>query len=275
MSSAPMETKLNRYRKRFEALKSQGKKAFIPYTLLGWPDKATSLDVIRTMIDSGVTALELGLPFSDPMSDGPVIQGAVFETLDTGFRVNDALKMLREIRQYNAEIPMTLMVYYNMVLARGIDPFFADLAAAGADGLLVVDLPPETAGEVTESAQKHGIQLIFIVSPLTSPERLNTIVQYAGGFLYAVSRLGITGTEERYDTELSSLIESVHTRTDLPVCVGFGISNPSQASRMFEYGADGVIVGSRIIQLLDEARGQDVRKVLAPYFEGMLTACNR
>src|SRR5262249_31308808 len=148
------------------------------------------------------------------------------------------------------DLPITLMLYFNMILARGPERFFSDLAHAGVDGVLIVDLPPEMASEVYDIAQHHGIRLIFIVSPLTTPGRLTRMTRYAQGFLYVVSRLGVTGTEADYDAELSELFNRIHAHTALPACVGFGISTPEQATHMLAQGADGIITGSHIIQLI-------------------------
>jgi tryptophan synthase alpha chain len=262
----------NRYQTRFATLEKQGHKAFIPFTLLGWPNRQTSLEIIQAMIDGGASALELGLAFSDPVSDGPVIQQAAMETLATGFDVDDAFGLIRSVRELDSAIPIGIMVYYNMVLARGIDTFFQDLADAGADGILIVDLPPEQVGEIQEAATQSGIQVIFIVSPLTSPERLSKMVRNAGGFLYIVSRLGITGTEARYDTDLQALLSQVHQATDLPCCVGFGISTPEQAQNMLNLGADGVITGSRVIQLVNEAATRPIAAEIKAYVQDMVKA---
>lgn len=263
-----------RYDARFSRLRAAGKKAFIPFTLLGWPDRSTSLEIIKLMIESGASALELGWAFSDPIADGPVIQRAAFETLALGFSVNDALGLIEEVRRLDDEIPIGLLVYYNMVLAQGIESFFARSKAAGVDGVLVADVPPESADEITPAARKHGIAPIFIVSPLTTEERLELIVEQAGGFLYAVSRLGITGTEERYDEQLQNMIDRVRRKTDLPLCIGFGISTPDQAKSMLAIGADGVITGSRIIQLVEGAGGGSVDAILRPYLASMVQAVN-
>lgn len=265
----------SRYESRFAELRSAGEKAFIPFTLLGWPNAETCLETIRCMIRHRASALELGLAFSDPVADGPVIQQAAQEVIASGFRVTDALDLIRQVRAENDDIPIGLLVYYNLVLARGVERFFADVAQAGVDGVLIADLPPESSGEVTAAAQEHGISLIFIISPLTRPDRLETIRQSAGGFLYAVSRLGITGVEERYDEALEALIAQAGTMCGLPVCVGFGISTPEQAMAMIARGADGVVVGSRIIQLVQGAREGDVEVVLGPYLDSMAQATSQ
>lgn len=260
---------MNRYDLRFIQLHEHGQKAFIPFTLLGWPDRETCLEIVKMMIQSGAAALELGLAFSDPVADGPIIQQAAFETLASGFRVRDAFDLLREIRCLDQDIPIGLLVYYNMVLAKGVEQFFQQAAEAGVDGVLIADLPPEAEPEVFTLAKKNGMAPICIISPLTSKERLPLIGQQAGGFLYVVSRLGITGTEERYDTQLQALLERARAQTKLPLCVGFGISTPEQAHKMFAAGADGVITGSKILQLVQENQGKALEQTLKPFLEAM------
>ncbi|MBY0405656.1 MAG: tryptophan synthase subunit alpha [Cyanobacteria bacterium] len=244
----------NRYQKRFQSLKAQHQKAFMPFTVLGWPTPDVSMAILEGMIQGGASMLELGLAFSDPAADGPVIQAAALETLDSGFKVKDSVALIRRIRLVDEEIPIGLLVYYNMVLAQGIDRFFTTMAEAGVDGVLIADLPPENIGEIKEAAQKAGIQIIFIVSTLTTPERLHSILKHAGGFLYVVSRLGITGVDARYDTALPELLKTIAETTDIPTCVGFGISTPDQAHTMTALGADGVITGSQVIQEVNGLR---------------------
>ncbi len=273
-ADSPALLRTGRYARAFAALKAQGKKAFIPFTILGWPNEQTSFEMIEAMIAGCATMLELGLAFSDPAADGPIIQQADVETIAAGFKVKDALALVKRVRATHAEIPIGLLVYYNMVLARGAEKFFQQLADAGVDGVLITDLPAELAAEVKTEADKHGIDLIFIVSPLTTDERLHTIVQQAGGFLYVVSRLGITGTESRYDTHLEALLTRIRTLTDLPACVGFGISTPEQAKAMIDLGADGAITGSRVIQLMRDNAEQPASVTLTPYIQAMADGVN-
>ena len=262
----------SRYAKTFADLRKQNRKAFIPFTLLGWPNAEKSFEIMESMIAGGATMLELGLAFSDPAADGPIIQQAGVETLETGFNVDDALKLLKRVRDKYTDIPMGLLGYYNMVLARGAESFFKDFAEAGLDAVLIADLPPEMADEVLKPAQAAGIELIFIVSPLTTDDRLKKIGEQAGAFLYVVSRLGITGTEARYDDELQSLLMRIKTICKLPACVGFGISTPEQAASMAALGADGVITGSKVIQLVRENPNASVSKMLTPYVQSMVNA---
>ncbi|MBX9722235.1 MAG: tryptophan synthase subunit alpha, partial [Candidatus Obscuribacterales bacterium] len=196
----------NRYDDLFSMLKKDGRKAFIPYTLLGFPDESKSYDSIISMIKGGAAALELGLAFSDPLADGPVIQQASAETIESGFKLKNAFELIEKIRNFDSKIPITVMCYYNSILALGLDGFCKRAANAGVDGILAVDLPPEQSGELAAICKQNALCQIFIISPLTSAQRMQRITELAGGFLYAVSRLGTTGVEERYDENLSSLV---------------------------------------------------------------------
>lgn len=249
MNSSTTESRFNT---RFNALKQAGQKAFIPFTLLGWPDVEGCKATLATMIAAKPAALELGLPFSDPVADGSTIQHAVTEALEGGYRFEHGLDCLRYARSLDAEIPIGILCYYNSVLACGEANFFQLLKDAGADACLIADLPPEAAEEVKPYAEAAGIELIFIVSPLTSPERFQTFAKHAGAFIYVVSRLGITGAEAVYDDRLANLMAGLREHTTLPLCVGFGVSTPEDVKHMKQQGADGVITGSRIIQLVRE-----------------------
>jgi tryptophan synthase alpha chain len=263
-----------RYARRFKQLSQAGQKAFIPFTLLGWPDMETSYKSIRLMIEAGVSALELGFPFSDPVADGPVIQEASQEAIDAGFRVDDGFALLKQARAMDNDIPIGLLVYYNIVIARGLEAFFADAQASGVDAVLIADLPPESASEIIEIAHTHQIELIFIVSPLTSESRLAGIQEMAGGFVYVVSRLGITGVDNRTDESLGQLIRLLKTLIKLPVCVGFGVSTPEQAEKMLMLGADGVITGSRIVQIIRESQGGNLAETLLPFLQSMVAVAH-
>lgn len=232
---------------------SQGQRVYMPYLLLGYPDLDSSFDVAKTLIENGVHGLEIGFPFRDPVADGPVIEKAGNIALDNGFKVSAGFKQIKRIRDLSSEIPLTLMLYYNMVLARGIDKFFADCKAAGVDGVLIPDMPPERADTVSDAANKNGIELIFIVAPTSTPERMEKISKVAGGFIYVVTRMGITGTTENYSDKLASLFSLVKSHTGLPAIAGFGVSTPEQAQKMMVAGADGVITGSKIVEMTTNA----------------------
>ena len=226
---------------------------YTPYAMLGYPTKESSLKAIDVLIENGVDGLELGLPFRDPMADGPVIEKAGNVALDNGFDVEWALSAIREIRSKASDLPVTLMCYYNMLVARGAEKFIRDFAEAGIDGLLVPDLPVDFADEILPYAQKYNVKLVFIASPLTSVERLEMFRERSGGFVYLVTKLGITGVSEGYADNLAELFDNLHEHTGLPAIAGFGISEPDQAEYMIEKGAQGVITGSRLVQLI----GQD------------------
>jgi tryptophan synthase alpha chain len=264
----------SRFASRFAQLKAQGKGAFIPFTLLGWPTVAASKAILDCLIDAEPAALELGLPFSDPIADGPVIQQAVGETLSNGFSMEQGFELIAHARQRHATLPIGLLVYYNTLFSQGPQQFFKRLAAVGADALLIADLPPECAHEVAQAAKDSGIELIFIVSPLTKAERLHQLLPLAGAFHYVVSRLGITGVEARYDEDLKALLDTLAQHSTLPKCVGFGISTPTQAQAMLAMGADGVITGSRILQLVREEQeaGRAFEPALTTYLASMVAA---
>jgi tryptophan synthase alpha chain len=261
----------DRYAAMFQRLQQEQRHALIPFTLLGWPNPKVCLKTIDAFVEGGATALELGLAFSDPMADGPVIQKAATEVLDSGFDVDNALALLATVRERHPDIPIGLLVYYNLVLARGIDAFFKDIAAAGADGVLIADLPVELVDEVLPAAQAHSVHIIGMVSPITDEARLSKILQSAGGFLYVVSRLGITGTEERYAQSLAGLLERIQTQSDLPACVGFGISQPKHVQQMLNLGAQGVIVGSSIIQQVSTLAPDYSTEPLRDYLKSLAT----
>lgn len=236
-----------RYEHLFSQLRSEKRHALIPFILLGWPTPEVCLKMVDAFLAGGATALELGIAFSDPMADGPLIQKAARDTLDAGFNVDQAIVLLKTIRQKHPNTPVSLLVYYNLVLARGVENFVRDIAKAGVDVLLIADLPVECFNEVQPFADAHGIHLTSIISPLTDEKRLPVIASQSGGFLYAVSRLGVTGVEDRYDQSLGALFKRVRNSSTLPVCVGFGISKREHVENMARLGADGVIVGSAVM----------------------------
>lgn len=266
-AAAPAAALPDRYSQLSARLKAEGRQAFVPFTVLGWPNKEDSHTLINSLIESGADALELGVAFSEPVADGPEIQKAVNETLATGFTCDDAFDLIAAVRKQHQDIPIGLLVYYNVVLKRGVRNFYAAAHQAGVDSILIADLPVESADEVSAAAGEFHIAPIFIVSSLTSEERLAAIASQARGYIYVVSRLGITGVEERYDADLQNLLLRLRRQTKLPLFVGFGVSTPEQARRIVALGADGVITGSRVIQL---ARSQ--RSSVAEYIESMKQA---
>ncbi len=267
----------DRYKARFQSLREAKQGAFMPFTVLGWPDEETSFRIIKTMIDSGASALELGIAFSDPVADGPIIQAAAHKVIESGYTVKQALDLVAKVREYDADIPMGLLVYYNHIMAMGVEKFFEKSGECGVDGVLVADLPAEASDEVLSAGRANGISTIFIVSPLTREERLAKIVEHASGFIYLVSRLGVTGTDERNedrDSRLAALITSIKKATALPVLAGFGISTPDHAEKMMASGADGVITGSKIVDLVTKADPSKMELELSSYLKQMVAALN-
>jgi tryptophan synthase alpha chain len=223
---------------------------FIGYTVAGDPDPAASIRIAETVLDAGADILELGVPFSDPVADGPVIQRAGLRALQAGTTPAGVFRMVREIRDIS-EKPIVLLTYYNPVYRRGLPWFYREAAAAGADGILVVDLPLEEADRARRCARSTGLDQILLAAPTTGDKRLARIVDAASGFLYLVSRTGVTGAREDLPEDLRGLIGRVKARGSVPVAVGFGISRPAHVRACAAAGADAVIVGSGIVGLVE------------------------
>jgi tryptophan synthase alpha chain len=224
--------------------------ALIPYITVGYPNTATTLKVVSLLAGSGCDIIELGIPFSDPLADGATIQRASYEALRQGVTPHLCLEVAKELRQ-QVEIPLVFMTYYNPVLKFGLEQFCSKCAEVGIDGLIIPDLPLEEGHELEKSTRDHGLDLIYLLSPASTEERIRLVVDKATGFVYLVSLTGVTGARDELPQELEGFVARVRASTEKPLCVGFGVSTPEQAQRIAKV-ADGVIVGSRIIQLLDE-----------------------
>ncbi len=230
----------------------KNKPIFMPYFPLGYPDLDTSIDVIEALAKNGADLIEVGLSFSDPLADGPVIQHATQIALEKGITVKKSLEAVKELRQRGVDIPLILMGYYNPMLAYGLERFVRDAAEAGADGFIVPDLPMEEAEEFTSIVGADGrppLPLIHMLAPTSSPERMERIARDAKGFIYLVSVTGITGERKSLAEGLGDLISRVREHTSAPVCVGFGISTPEQAQEVGKM-ADGVIVGTACVKMI-------------------------
>ena len=224
--------------------------ALIGFTVAGDPDLTTSIRIARTLIRAGTDILELGVPFSDPVADGPTIQRAGDRALAAGTTPDTVFAIVREVRGHS-DVPLVLLTYFTTVFRRGIEQFYRDARAAGVDGILIADMPVEEAGEVLEAAEKNAIDQILLVARTTSDARLRTIAANAGGFLYLVSVLGVTGARSGVPQAAFDLVRRVKAVTDLPVALGFGISTPDQVASCAAHGADGVIVGSAIVDIIE------------------------
>ncbi len=230
----------------------QNKPIFMPYFPLGYPDLGTSIDVIEALAKNGADLIEVGLSFSDPLADGPVVQQATQMALEKGITIRKSLEAVRELRSRGVEIPLVLMGYYNPMLAYGLEKFICDAADAGADGFIVPDLPREEAEEFTsilEAPGRPSLHLIQMLAPTTPDERMERIARQAKGFIYLVSVTGVTGERASISEGLGDLIARMRKHTSAPVCVGFGISTPGQARQVGAL-ADGVIVGSACVRVI-------------------------
>ena len=235
----------------------KNKPIFMPYFPLGYPDLDISIDVIEAMAKNGAALIEVGLSFSDPLADGPVIQKATQVALEKGITVRKSLEAVKELRKRGVEIPLVLMGYYNPMLAYGLEKFICDAIDAGIDGFIIPDLPPEEAEEfesVLAGLDSHSpVPLIRMLAPTSPPERMEMIARNAKGFIYLVSVTGVTGERKSISEGLGELISRVRDHTSVPVCVGFGISTPEQAKQVGAL-ADGVIVGSACVKAIGESK---------------------
>ena len=236
------------YKQTFAELK---RAALIPFFVIGDPDFDTSLEIVKAAIDAGADILELGIAFSDPIADGPTIQKADIRALNAGMNVEKAKDFIKKIKSYK-DIPIGLLMYYNLVYQYGIEKFFADFAKAGVNSVLVADLSIDDVDEVYEPARKAGLDTVFMITPNTETDRAKLIASKCTGFIYTVSLLGVTGGRKKLSDMVKPLISRLKSFTDVPVCVGFGVSKPQHAVELAKAGADGVIIGSTIVKIIED-----------------------
>jgi tryptophan synthase alpha chain len=237
---------------RFAALKKEGRAALVTFTMAGDPDYETSLAIAKALPKAGADVIELGMPFTDPMADGPAIQAAGLRALKAGQRMTKTLAMVREFRKDDNETPIVLMGYYNPIYIYGNDRFLADAMAAGVDGLIVVDLPPEEDEELCLPSLKAGLNFIRLATPTTDDKRLPKVLTNTSGFVYYVSITGITGAAAPDTAKVTNAVARIKRHTKLPVAVGFGVRTAEQARAIAE-GADGVVVGSALVDALRQS----------------------
>ena len=243
---------MGRIEKVFAAVK---KPAFIGFTVAGDPDKTTCIRIARALIAGGTDILELGVPFSDPVADGPTIQKADERALEAGTTPSTVFEIVREIRK-ESDVPIVFLTYYNIVYRRGIERFYRDAQDAGVDGILIADMPVEESEEVCAIAARCSIDPIFLITQTTSDERIKKIAQKARGYLYLVAVLGVTGVREQVTEGAIDLVRRVRMHTPLPLALGFGISTPAHVRTCARAGADGVIVGSAIVEIVEKNLGK-------------------
>jgi tryptophan synthase alpha chain len=249
---------------------------FIPYIVAGDPDCKSFVDIAKTVIDAGADILEVGVPFSDPVADGPTIQRANERALKSRMTPDRLFTSIRELRRYSG-VPIVLLTYYNIVYRRGIERFYRDASLSGVDGILIVDMPAEESVMVLPVAQRHGIDQIFLIAPTTSEERILLTLRNSSGFLYLVSRLGVTGIQADLPQYALDQIERVRSHTNLPLAIGFGISTPDHVRSLVSAGVDAVIVGSAIVNIIEKNLNNPtmMKRELRRYIMEMHTAMNQ
>jgi tryptophan synthase alpha chain len=240
-----------RLQQAFKTLRETGRKGVVPYITAGDPDLETTYELLVAMARGGATAIELGMPFSDPAADGPVIQRACERALAHGVKLNAVIEVAARAVKATG-VPIVLFSYLNPLLRHGLERLAQDAAEAGLAGVLVTDLPAESAQGFSQALQSRGMDLVSLVAPTSTEERIAQIAQHATGFLYAISVTGVTGTRNQLSADAASLLQRIRRVTQLPVAVGFGISNAEQARQAWSQGADAVIVGSAIVRRIEE-----------------------
>jgi tryptophan synthase alpha chain len=245
---------------RFAACAAQGRAALVTFVTAGDPDLATSAEILEALPGAGADVIELGMPFTDPMADGPAIQRGNLRSLGSGTTLKAVLAMVRDFRTRNADTPIVLMGYFNPILSFGAEKFAAQAKAAGIDGCIVVDLPPEEAGELAPALGAHGLHLVRLATPTTDAHRLPAVLDGASGFLYYVAVAGVTGANSAAEADIAAAVSRLKASTSLPIAVGFGVRTPEQAAAIATH-ADAVVVGSAIVDAIGaaaEARANDI-----------------
>ncbi|MCX8042544.1 MAG: tryptophan synthase subunit alpha [Desulfobacterota bacterium] len=262
---------MTRIQETFEHLKRKRQRALITYITAGDPDPDTTGALLRCLVDSGADMIELGIPFSDPMADGPTIQAASQRALQHPFSMDRVFELVRRMRTY-CETPVILFGYYNPFLQYGLDRLCKDAQTAGADALLVVDLPPEEAGALHQAARCHQLDMIFLLAPTSTPARMKLVASMASGFIYYVSVTGVTGARDRLAEAMDKACTRIRRYTDLPIGIGFGVSRPEHVRAIAQY-ADAVIVGSALIKIIESRIGKtDMKNRVAQFVRSLKQA---
>ncbi|ABY93143.1 tryptophan synthase subunit alpha [Thermoanaerobacter sp. X514] len=248
---------MNRIDKKFEVLKGEGRKALITFITAGDPDIETTYDIVLALEEAGSDIIELGIPYSDPLADGPTIQASSQRALNKGVKIPDIMKIVEKIR-LKSDIPLVYLVYYNSIFKYGIQKFLKESKDVGIDGLIIPDLPIEERKDILEEADKYGIYLIPLVAP-TSKERIKLITENGKGFVYCVSITGVTGAREDIETDIEEYMKTVSQYTNMPKAIGFGISTPEMAKKLKDF-SDGIIVGSALVERI--AKGYNKSEML-------------
>ncbi|MDV7102952.1 tryptophan synthase subunit alpha [Vibrio sp. TH_r3] len=253
---------MDRYQTLFQRLADNNQGAFVPFVTVGDPNPELSLKIMETLVESGADALELGIPFSDPLADGPTIQAANMRALESNTTPSICFELIGKIREKHPQLPIGLLMYANLVFARGIDRFYQDCAEAGIDSVLIADVPTNESAEFISAAKKHSIDPIFIAPPTASDETLKSVAELGGGYTYLLSRSGVTGTETKANMPVSHLMQRLNQYDAPPALLGFGISQPEQVKEAISAGAAGAISGSAVVKII-ENNLDDSQKMLA------------
>jgi len=248
----------NRYQATFAALKAQQKGAFVPFVTLGDPSPELSLKIIQTLVANGADALELGFPFSDPLADGPVIQGANLRSLAAGTTSSDCFALITTVRAQYPDLPIGLLLYANLVFANGIDEFYAKAQAAGVDSVLIADVPVEESAPFSQAAKAHGVAPIFIAPPNADSDTLKMVSEQGEGYTYLLSRAGVTGTESKAGEPIEKILAQLANFNAPPPLLGFGIAQPEQVRTAISAGAAGAISGSAVVKIIDAYQDDEV-----------------
>ena len=265
---------MNRIDRCFVKLKEDGDKALVCFLTSGDPDFATTAKLVQEIVRCGADIVELGVPFSDPLADGPSIQASSFRALQAGATVRGVLENVRAIRA-TCDAPIVLMTYFNPLQKYGLERFATDAADAGADGVILTDLPPEEAADWKAAANKADLASIFLLAPTSTKERIALAAKMGSGFIYCVSRTGVTGARSEMPTELRALVESIKAASDLPVVVGFGVSKPEHVSFVTQF-ADGAVVGSALVNVIaDHAGSADMVQSAGQFVRDLRTGVTR
>ncbi|MBD2740227.1 tryptophan synthase subunit alpha [Coleofasciculus sp. FACHB-1120] len=255
----------------FESLARRSECALIPFITAGDPDLETTAKALKVLDAAGADMIELGVPYSDPLADGPTIQAAATRALQRGTRLEQVLEMVSGVSK-EVRSPIILFTYYNPILNRGIEPFFKQIANAGVRGLVVPDLPLEESSNLLQTAASMGIDVILLVAPTSSPERIEAIARQSQGFIYLVSVTGVTGIRSGLDSRVQDILKQIRSVTDKPIGIGFGISEPEHARQVKDWGADAAIVGSALVKRLAEGTPEQGLDAIAEFCRSLKTA---
>ncbi len=265
---------MSRLSKRFESLKARGEKALIAYVTAGDPTPDRSAKDILAIAEAGADAIEIGVPFSDPLADGPSIQASSQRALEAGMTTGKVLEIVREVRAENSEVPLILMTYFNPILHYGLEKWAQEAKAAGVDAHIVTDLTPEEADEWKSCSENYGLDTVFLLAPTSTLARIEVVTKLTTGFVYCVSRTGVTGARQDVPLELTEVVDRIQSRTTLPVCVGFGISLPEHVKKICSF-ADGAVVGSALVDLLYKHRASEDLPLMISQFISELKAATK